>query len=377
MTEIYVIRHVEAEGNLYRMMQGKWDGGVTTLGSMQRDALSMRFKDIHIDALYSSPLYRARFTATAITRFHDLEIQIEPRISEIDSGHWEARPFGNLIIEEGEQFNNFLRSPEDFKVEGAETFFDVQKRAVEALIEIAQRHEGQTVAMTSHGVAIRCALTGVLGLRLNDVETVPIFNNTGVARLIYEDGKFTADYINDDSHLDGLPPSSHGKITALWHKHIDPREHRDFYIDCYRNSWLAAHGNLEGFNPETYFASALEHYLHDPQSIYMILNRDEPVGIVELDVKRGEHSDYGWVSLFYLKEDYRRRGLGIQLLGRAVMKYQALGRKTLRLHVSDDNTAALAFYKKYGFKTIGTDCGVATMLHLMERPLRSEGHGTV
>ena len=30
MTEIYVIRHVEAEGNLYRMMQGNWDGGVTS-----------------------------------------------------------------------------------------------------------------------------------------------------------------------------------------------------------------------------------------------------------------------------------------------------------------------------------------------------------
>jgi len=372
MTEIYVIRHVEAEGNLYRMMQGRWDGGVTTLGNMQRDALSQRFKDIHIDALYSSPLYRARFTATAISRFHELEINIEPRLSEIDSGHWEAMPFGNLMIEQGEQFNNFLRNPEEFHVEGAESFYDVQKRAMAALIDIAQRHDGQTVAITSHGVAIRCALTGVLGLRLNDIETVPIFNNTGVARLFYENGKFTAEYINDDSHLEGLPPSSHGKITALWHRHIDPREHRDFYIDCYRNAWQAAHGNLEGFNPESYYASAIEHYLADDKSIYMILNREEPVGIVELDTRRGEHADYGWVSLLYLREDYRRRGLGIQLLGRAVMKYQALGRKTLRLHVSDDNTAALAFYKKFGFRELGSEPGVGSRLYLMERPLRSE-----
>lgn len=372
MTEIYVIRHVEAEGNLYRMMQGRWDGGVTSLGSMQRDALSLRFKDIHIDALYSSPLYRARFTATAITRYHDLEINIEPRVSEIDSGHWEAMPFGNLMIEQGEQFNNFLRNPEQFHVEGAESFYDVQRRAMEALIEIAQRHDGETVAITSHGVAIRCALTGVLGLRLNDIETVPIFNNTGVARLFYENGKFTAQYINDDSHLEGLPPSSHGKITALWHKHIDPREHREFYIDCYRSAWQAAHGNLEGFNPENYYASAIEHYLADKESIYMILNRDEAVGIVELDTRRGEHADYGWVSLLYLREDYRKRGLGIQLLGRAVMKYQALGRKTLRLHVSDDNTAALAFYKKFGFRELGTEPGVGSKLYLMERPLRSE-----
>ena len=373
MTEIYVIRHVEAEGNLYRMMQGNWDGGVTQLGSMQRDALAERFKNIHIDALYSSPLYRARFTATAITRYHnELEIQIEPRVIEIDSGRWEAQPFGNLIMEEGEQFNNFLRSPEDFKIDGAETFFDVQKRAMEALIEIAERHEGQTVAITSHGVAIRCALTGVLGMRINDVEAVPIFNNTGVARLFYENGKFSAEYLNDYSHLEGLPPSSHGKITALWHKHIDPREHRDFYIECYRQSWLAAHGNLKGFNPETYYATAIEHYMEDPESIYMICNRDEAVGIVELDVKRGEHAGYGWISLLYLREDYRKRGLGIQLLGRAIMKYQIMGRKTLRLHVSDDNAAALAFYKKFGFRMLSTEPGVGSTLLLVERALRSE-----
>ena len=373
MTEIYVIRHVEAEGNLYRMMQGNWDGGVTQLGSMQRDALAERFKNIHIDALYSSPLYRARFTATAITRYHnELEIQIEPRVIEIDSGRWEAQPFGNLIMEEGEQFNNFLRSPEDFKIDGAETFFDVQKRAMEALIDIAERHEGQTVAITSHGVAIRCALTGVLGMRINDVEAVPIFNNTGVARLFYENGKFSAEYLNDYSHLEGLPPSSHGKITALWHKHIDPREHRDFYIECYRQSWLAAHGNLKGFNPETYYATAIEHYMEDPESIYMICNRDEAVGIVELDVKRGEHAGYGWISLLYLREDYRKRGLGIQLLGRAIMKYQIMGRKTLRLHVSDDNAAALAFYKKFGFRMLSTEPGVGSTLLLVERALRSE-----
>ena len=82
------------------------------------------------------------------------------------------------------------------------------------------------------------------------------------------------------------------------------------------------------------------------------------------------------LSVFILheivKEEYRRRGLGIQLLGRAVMKYQALGRKTLRLHVSDDNTAALKFYKKYGFKVLSTEPGVGSKLYLMERPLRSE-----
>lgn len=46
MTEIYLIRHAQAEGNLYRMMQGHWDGSVTALGMKQIDALAERFRTV-------------------------------------------------------------------------------------------------------------------------------------------------------------------------------------------------------------------------------------------------------------------------------------------------------------------------------------------
>ena len=45
MTEIYLIRHTQAEGNRYRMMQGFWDGEVTALGRRQAEALGRRFAD--------------------------------------------------------------------------------------------------------------------------------------------------------------------------------------------------------------------------------------------------------------------------------------------------------------------------------------------
>ena len=32
MTKIYLVRHAEAEGNLYRLVQGHFDGLVTKLG---------------------------------------------------------------------------------------------------------------------------------------------------------------------------------------------------------------------------------------------------------------------------------------------------------------------------------------------------------
>ena len=86
MTEIYVIRHVQAEGNLYRHMQGHWDGDVTPVGVRQRDALAERFRDVPVDAVYSSDLWRARFTASAITKYHDLPVQLDARLREINIG---------------------------------------------------------------------------------------------------------------------------------------------------------------------------------------------------------------------------------------------------------------------------------------------------
>ena len=129
MTEIYVIRHVQAEGNLYRHMQGHWDGDVTAVGVRQRDALAERFKDIPVDAIYSSDLWRARFTASAITKYHDLPIRTDRRLREINIGPWEAEPFANIVWSQPELFNAFMHDQEHFYLAGAEIEIIVLDRA--------------------------------------------------------------------------------------------------------------------------------------------------------------------------------------------------------------------------------------------------------
>ena len=65
MTRIYIIRHAEAEGNLYRRIHGQYDSLVTPLGYRQIQALEKRFQDIYLDAVYSSDLFRTQTTAKA------------------------------------------------------------------------------------------------------------------------------------------------------------------------------------------------------------------------------------------------------------------------------------------------------------------------
>ena len=59
MTRIYLIRHAEAEGNLYRIAHGHEEGLITDYrGPRQIRALAQRFRDIPVDAVYASDLIR-------------------------------------------------------------------------------------------------------------------------------------------------------------------------------------------------------------------------------------------------------------------------------------------------------------------------------
>ena len=51
MTIVYIVRHAEAEGNLYRRVHGWYDSRITDNGRRQIAALANRFQDIPVDAV--------------------------------------------------------------------------------------------------------------------------------------------------------------------------------------------------------------------------------------------------------------------------------------------------------------------------------------
>lgn len=374
MTEIYVIRHVQAEGNLYRHLQGQWDGDVTRHGVEQMERLAERLRGIPFDAVYSSDLRRARFTALAVTRGRDIPLITDRRLREINIGPWEGRPFANALWETPELFETFLNDPEHFALEGAETYAQVRARALEALEDIAAANPGRTLAVTSHGITIRCLLTGLLGVPLSDTETVPIFANTGIAHLRFQDGAWTVLTVNDAAHLDEGERRPMGARVSLRDECVDPAQHRDEYIACYADAWRAAHGNLRGFDADAYWMAAMEHHRADPESVMFLYDKDRFAGLIDLDTERSANCGCGWVSLFYLTPEYRGRGLGVQLLGRAIVKYRRLGRRAIRLQVAEDNAAALAFYRRCGFTALSWTPGSSGRLWLMEKDLRGIAH---
>lgn len=377
MTTVYLIRHAEAEGNYYRRIQGHWDGQITSLGMRQINALAERMKEIHLDALYSSDLSRTKTTATAITKYHDLALNTDKRLREVCMGVWEGMSWGDVIFADPVQYDYFSNDPASWHIEGGESWDHLQNRIYEAITDIASRHDGQTIAIVSHGTAIRALMCLLWGVESKDIHTVRHGDNTCVSLLHVEGKEIQVEYACDNSHLnDDLSTFSKqtwwktGKdVGNLRFRPLDLETEGKFYLQCYEDSWRNSHGDTDGFVPALYLISAKRWQADHPQAIAVAMEEDTPVGIVALDTHRGKDEGKGWIGFFYLLPEHRGKRYASQLLGYATTLYTNLGRKAVCLHVSEENTHAQGFYRHTGFVQTGQAVGVGAPLLLMEKPL--------
>jgi probable phosphoglycerate mutase len=230
-------------------------------------------------------------------------------------------------------------------------------------------------------MAIRCFLCGVKGLSSAEIDGVLHGDNTSVTLLEAADGKLDVLFYNDNSHLgEGMSTFARQK---WWRKgsgadfanlrfvplELKCREEAELYQSCYEDAWKASHGSGMGFVPGVYLSAARAHAKETPESLVKVLSGDRFTGIIELNPERGKRERLGWISLFYLTPEFRGRGFGIQLLGYSAAFYAHCGRDRMRLHAAVTNEQAIRFYTRYGFRTIGTEPGVASDQLLMERPL--------
>ena len=380
MTKIYLIRHAEAEGNLYRRSQGQYNSNVTALGRRQIAALAERFQDVHLDALWSSDLYRTQSTAAAILKYHpELTLNLTPRLREIDVGVWEDRPWGNLAEEYPEQMYLFSNDPERWSVPGGEPYRDVAARIRSVVLELAARYGGGTIAAVTHGLAVRALLCDIFGIPSDEIWRMPYGDNTSVTLLSVEGDTIRVDRYNDASHLEAAGLSTFSRqgwrkaaekpkampVYGVLHP-LDPKESAGLYMRCYESTWLASHGDLRGFSPAVYQHTAEKHAARDAQCLMRLDFGGKFAGIVELDPDRGGESGAGWISLIWIEPDMRHMRLGVQLIGHAVSYFRRKGRRALRLHVADTNEGAVGFYENLGFRRIGAAQGAVGTLYLME-----------
>ena len=385
MTTIYLIRHAQADGNLYRRCHAWYDSLVTQTGHRQIEALEARFRDTHFDAVYSSDLIRTMTTAQAICRPHNLPLHTDPELREIRSGVWEDRTWGELLLNDRESFLSFWRCDPSWRVEGSESFPEIQTRFDSAVRRIADAHPDQTIAVFAHGCIVRVSLAYWLGVPLERIREVAHGDNTSVAKLEYDGKALNVCWYNDISHLPedlahAPHPSSESdeetasrmRASSLYFQPFDLPNAQEAYLKARENAWLASHGTMDGFNGEAFLRDAMACYEHSPDSLFSAMLAGKPAGILQLDLQAEAELGVGRIPFVYMEPEIRDHGLGVQLLGQAVSTFRALGRKYLRLRCAPENTSAQHFYHKYGFYKIGEEPGGTGSLDTLEKYIGTE-----
>ena len=219
MTRIYLVRHAEAEGNLYRIAHGHYNGLITARGYKQIAALQQRFEHIHIDAVYSSDLFRTRTTARAVYLPKGLPLHTDPNLREVNMGVWEGHTWQQLRMEDEERIVDFNRHLDRWQVPGGETAQQVLDRFIPALTKIALENDGKTVAVFSHGAALRMVLGTLEGRPLSELGSTPHGDNTAISLVEYDEDGFTVLYEEATDEKEkketNLPPLEQGQVLKL------------------------------------------------------------------------------------------------------------------------------------------------------------------
>ena len=338
MTNLYLSRHAEAEGNLYRIAQGQHDSNLTDRGWKQVRALQKRFENVHIDAVYSSDLYRTCATASALYKPKGLPLHRRKSLREIYVGAWEQRTWGDIARQESQEMEDFSYHMDRWQIPGAETPGEVLARIRAAVEEIAAENPDQTVAVFCHGYAIRLLLANLQRFTLAETgRKQPTGDNTAVSLLQAENGVLKIVFQNDNQHLQTPEYLAGEKVRkratalepGLWFAPLRLPEQ----ADCLREAGKVIWENLD---ESRLFASAAG------RTTIIGYLEEKPVGLLQLGPKTG------WISLAYIRPDCRKRGFGVQLIGQAVQHTRERGGEVLYA-VLPPQSDAETFFQDCGF----------------------------
>jgi alpha-ribazole phosphatase len=160
ITKVLLLRHGATEWNTAKRAQGHADIALNDEGRAQVAHAVKELAGVHIDAVYSSDLIRARDTAAAVAAHHGVKVVTDPDFREIDQGEWE----GLTVFEIQRKWPDLWGPNRHFSARpGGESPQQVRARALRALQRVVEAHPEGTVVIVSHGGTIRWLSAEALG----------------------------------------------------------------------------------------------------------------------------------------------------------------------------------------------------------------------
>jgi len=209
--KILLVRHGLTDWNYTHRFQGRTDVPLNEAGLLQAEKTARRIESWPVDAVYSSPLTRARQTADIVTARLNKPTTIIDDLIEVCFGSWEGLYFKEKMEKKDETLMKWLADPFFNAPPGAEEWDSIKlraERAVNSVLDSEHKH----IVIVSHGGIIRALLVMFLGLDPHTVWKIRSSNCslTGIEIKEYET---SLAFANDDLHL---KDTREGNCLPLW-----------------------------------------------------------------------------------------------------------------------------------------------------------------
>jgi probable phosphoglycerate mutase len=221
-TRFILVRHGESTYNTEQRVQGHCDeSSLTAKGRAGAQQVAKTLQGLKFDAIYSSPLQRARETADIICAVLEASapipsLQVTDQLKEISLPLWEGMLFREVQEQYPDAYQNWRLRPHQLKMsvpgaDGVTDFYPVPSlydRACQFWQEVIPRHAGGTVLLVGHSGINRALISTAKGLLPDRYQAVHQ-SNCGISVLNFK-GKFgdpvQLESLNLTAHLGELLP---------------------------------------------------------------------------------------------------------------------------------------------------------------------------
>lgn len=206
MLQVYLVRHGETLWNAERRIQGQSDSPLTDKGETQARQVAERAKALGITHIITSDLGRTRRTAEIIADICGCDVTLEPRLRELDMGVLERRPLDSLTEEEEGWRRQLVNGTADGRIPEGESMQELSERMHAALAACLELPQGSRPLLVSHGMALGCLVSTILGLPAYAERRLRL-RNCSISRIDYQQSPWLAsgwvvETAGDVSHLD-------------------------------------------------------------------------------------------------------------------------------------------------------------------------------
>jgi probable phosphoglycerate mutase len=173
MTTVLLVRHGQTPST-GKILPGRAKGlHLADAGREQAERAAIRIAELpHVDAVYTSPMERARETAAPIAAATGVRAKVDRGLDECDFGEWTGASLRRLMRKK--EWATVQRSPSSFRFPGGESFTEMQHRIVTTLDRLREAHPGGTVVCVSHADPIKAALAHALGSHLDQFQRIVV-----------------------------------------------------------------------------------------------------------------------------------------------------------------------------------------------------------